>query len=158
AQHYVMPQCTPTRIALLTGRYPSRFGPGAQQASNDPAFPLGTPTLATMFALEGYQTYLCGKWHLGSSKAHGPNQHGFQHSYGSLAGAVGMYDHRYRAGKFADTWHRDGDLIDGAENGVHTTDLLAQEAVRIIEAERDAPFFLYLAFQAVHTPLDERGR
>lgn len=156
-RHYVMPQCTSTRVALMTGRYPGRFGPQAQQANNAPAFPLGTPTLASLFKEAGYETFLCGKWHLGSTPEHGPRKFGFDHSYGSLAGAVGMYDHRYSKGPYEQTWHRDDRLVGGAENGVHATDLVAREAVRIIEAPRDRPFFLYLAFHAVHTPLDERG-
>jgi len=157
ANHYVMPQCTPTRVAVMTGRYPGRFGRAGLQASNVPAFPLGTPTLATMFRQCGYETYLSGKWHLGSTPAHGPNHFGFDASYGSLAGAVGMYEHRYRTGEFGETWHRNHELIAGREDGVHATDLVAREAVRIIEQPRDKPFFLYLAFHAPHTPLDERG-
>jgi len=155
--HYVMPQCTPTRVAAMTGRYPSRFGPHVQQASNDPAFPIGTTTLASMFGASGYNTYLCGKWHMGVSPEHGPNHHGFDYSYGSFAGAVGMYDHRYREGTLAETWHRNHKLIDGHENGKHATDLVAHDAIRIIKQKHEKPFFLYLAFHAPHTPLDERG-
>ena len=158
SNHYVMPQCTPTRVALMTGRYPSRFGKAALSASNDPAFPLGTPTIAQMFKDLGYETYLCGKWHLGSTSEHGPLKFGFDHSYGCLTGAVGMYDHRYREGKFCITWHRDDVLIEDHENGTHATDLLTAEAVRVIKAKRDKPFFLYVPFQSVHTPLDERGK
>ncbi|MDN5210839.1 sulfatase-like hydrolase/transferase [Fulvivirgaceae bacterium BMA12] len=156
-EHYTMPQCTPTRVAAFTGRYPGRFGTAGLQATNDTVFAKGTPTLATMFKAAGYRTYLSGKWHMGSSFEHGPDQFGFDESYGSLAGAVGMYDHRYREGKYENTWHRDLQLIEGGENGVHATDLVAKEAERIIEIRQDSPFFMYLAFHAPHTPLDERG-
>ena len=88
-QHYVMPQCTPTRLALFTGRYPGRFGSDGLHATNHPVIPHGTLTLASFLKDQGYETYLTGKWHMGSWPAHGPNHHGFDYSYGGLAGAVG---------------------------------------------------------------------
>jgi len=157
--HYVMPQCTPTRVAAFTGRYPGRFGHASMQAANDKCFPVGTPTLARMFKKSGYGTYLFGKWHMGTEPENGPNHHGFDYSYGSLAGAVGMYDHRYRDNTpYYVTWHRNHELIPGHENGRHVTDLIAEDAIRIINKEHEQPFFLMLAFHAPHTPLDERGR
>lgn len=158
AQHYVMSQCTPTRAALFTGRYPSRSGTQAQQASNDQSYPHGTLTLSSMLAEMGYTCYMAGKWHMGSAPEWGPNHHGFDESYGSLAGAVGMYDHRYRPNDpYEITWHRNHDIIPGYENGIHATDLVADDAIRFIGRTHDGPFFVYLPFHAPHTPLDERG-
>jgi arylsulfatase A-like enzyme len=159
--HYVMPQCTPTRVALMTGRYPGRFGTAGLAANNKPSFPLGTPTLAKMFQDCGYETFMSGKWHLGSTPEHGPNHFGFDQSHGSLTGAVGMYDHRYHAKAdtpYDPTWHRNHEIIPGYQNSRHVTDLTSEEAVKFINRERDQPFFLYLPFHAPHTPLDERGQ
>ncbi|MCA9101291.1 MAG: arylsulfatase [Planctomycetales bacterium] len=154
--HYVQPQCTPTRVATMTGRYPSRFGAHCLTASNERALPPGTLTMADVFGAKGYRTALCGKWHLGSRLEWGPNHYGFDHSYGSLAGAVGMYDHRYRLDSpFARTWHRDLEFVDEAG---HATDLVTREAVRWIHDHADEPFFLYVPFHAVHTPLVEEQK
>jgi len=149
AQHYVCPQCSPTRLSLLTGRYSSRFGVNA--ATNDPTMPLGTPTLASTLKRCGYRTALTGKWHLGSDSEHGPNHYGFDHSYGNLTGACHPWDHTYRSGKLERTWHRNGVRLD--EKG-HTTDLIAGEAIRWLEAGDARPWFLYVPFTAVHLPVD----
>ena len=149
-QHYVQPVCTPTRTALMSGRYPGRFGPHALAPSNLRAMPLGTVTLASALQSLGYETCQVGKWHLGSRPEWGPNQFGFDHSYGTLTGAADPWTHKYRHGPYEDTWHRDGKRVDETGNA---TELVAAEAVRRIQQMR-RPWFAYVAFHAVHTPVD----
>jgi len=148
-QHYVCPMCTPTRASLLTGRHPSRFGAHATAPSNAPVFPDGYQTLATVLRDSGYDTGLFGKWHLGSAPQFGPNHYGFNTAYGSLAGGVDPYNHRYKRGEFSVTWHGNGNLVE--ERG-HVTDLIIREATQWIES-RDRPWFCYVPFTAVHVPV-----
>ena len=110
--HYVQPVCSPTRTALLSGRFTSRFGPHVLSPTNLRAFPPGTVTLATALKQAGYSTHMAGKWHLGSKLEWGPQNYGFDHSYGSLNGAVDPWNHKYRKGPYEDTWHRNGKRID----------------------------------------------
>jgi arylsulfatase A-like enzyme len=95
-QHYVQPVCTPTRVALMSGRYPGRFGPQALAPSNLRAMPLGTVTMASMLKSLGYHTHQTGKWHLGAQPEWIPNRYGFDTSYGTLAGAADPWTHKYR--------------------------------------------------------------
>jgi arylsulfatase A-like enzyme len=153
-RHYVYPTCSPTRAGLLTGRNPSRFGIHSPIADrSDLALPADTLTIAGLLKGQGYRTALSGKWHLGLRPETGPRRYGFDESYGFLHGQVDPASHRYKNGDR--TWHRNEQFLD--EPG-HPTDLIAQEAVRIIERPDPAPFFLYVAFSAPHHPLLEPDR
>jgi arylsulfatase A-like enzyme len=149
-QHYVAPVCSPTRSGLLTGRCWSRFGVTSPQ--NTRCLPWDTVTLPQALKEAGYDTCLLGKWHLGSRPEWGPNSFGFDHAYGSLAGGVSPWNHRYKKGEFSVTWHRDGKLI---EEPGHVTDLITAEAVKWIGQRNERPFFLDVPFTAVHLPLKE---
>lgn len=149
-RHYVQPVCTPTRTALMSGRWTSRFGPHVLAPSNSRAFPPGTPTLASALKQCGYTTYLSGKWHLGAKMEWGPNHYGFDHSYGALCGAVDPWTHKYRPGPYEDTWHRDLKRLDEEGNA---TELVAREALQWIR-QKQSPWFIYVPFFAVHIPVD----
>jgi arylsulfatase A-like enzyme len=150
-RHYVCPTCSPTRAGLLTGRNPSRFaihGPIGDRSTQ--ALPKDSMTLARILKARGYETALAGKWHLGLRPEVGPRQYGFDHSYGYLHGQLDQYTHIYKNGDR--TWHRDDAYID--EKG-HATDLIADEAVRFVQAPRKQPFFLWVAFSVPHYPVQE---
>jgi len=153
SQHYVMPTCTPTRVSLMTGKYPSRYGVLAPAYGE--VIDLGDPTLASLLAENGYYTAIAGKWHMGSPP-YTPLKYGFQSSYGYFDGQIDPYTHEYKTETDLTerrSWHRNDAYLD--ESGSHVTDLLTAEAIRIIEEEREEPFFLYVAHHVPHSPLSE---
>lgn len=146
---YVQPVCSPTRSTLMTGRYPSRTGVYSVVRPRAPwGLKLEEQTLPQMLRSAGYETAISGKWHLGEFEpAYRPTQRGFDHQYGLWFGAIDYYTH-LREGVL--DWHRDDQPC--KEEG-YSTHLLAKEACRIIrEKSPDKPLFLYLPFNAMHTP------
>jgi arylsulfatase A-like enzyme len=153
-RHYVCPTCSPTRAGLLTSRNPSRFGIlGPIDMRSEVRLPPDVPNLARLLKSRGYATAIAGKWHLGLRPETGPRRYGFDRSYGYFHGQLDQYTHRYKNGDR--TWHRDDEFVD--EEG-HATDLIADEAVRFLGADRREPFFLYVAFSVPHHPVQEEAK
>ena len=153
-QHYSQPICTPTRGALLTGRYPIHSG--LHNGVIEPLTPYGLDTSLVTLPEElrkaNYSTHIVGKWHLGfCNKKFWPTNRGFDHHYGFLLGAQSYFTHsRYEGYNF---W--DDEEVTLAENGTYSTTLIQERAVEIIsQHEKDKPLFMYIPFQAVHGPLE----
>jgi len=142
------PYCSPTRAGLLTGRYQQRFGhefnPGMGPRAADIGLPVAEKTIADYLKAAGYVTALVGKWHLGNAEKFHPNRRGFDEFYGFLGGA-----HAYFPGQGVPIL-RNTEAVAERE---YLTDAIAREAASFIDRHKDRPFFLYLSFNAVHTPM-----
>jgi arylsulfatase A len=142
--------CSPTRAALVTGRYQQRSGiSGVVTAANHRHTGLATEetTFAEIFQQNGYATALIGKWHLGYAPRFNPIHHGFQLFRGYVSGNVDFFSHIDQAGE-EDWWHQTERIN---EDG-YTTHLITQHAIDFVRDHKDAPFCLYIAHEAPHYP------
>ena len=155
--------CSPTRASLLTGRYPGNAGVRSILAGHRTAtgLPRHVPTLATALKPLGYNAYMSGKWHLGLAEGSRPQDHGFDHWYGFMAGCIDYYSHIFywganRGGPGANPTH---DLWeDGREiwhNGEYFTEMITERAIGYLRdaARQGKPFYLYVPYNAPHYPM-----
>jgi arylsulfatase A-like enzyme len=152
------PYCSPTRAGFMTGRYQTRFGhefnPGpAQSSAKDFGLPLSEVTIADRLKAAGYATGWFGKSHLGYEPPFHPLKRGFDEFFGFLGGAHSYLDASAdRANPILRGTTPTTD-IDG-----YTTDAFGREATKFIEAHKSSPWFCYLAFNAVHAPLQSTDK
>jgi arylsulfatase B len=149
-QFYVQPMCTPTRAALLTGRYPFRYGLQTLVIPSVGSYGLATDEWLMPEALKeaGYTTAIIGKWHLGhADKKYWPKQRGFDYQYGAMIGELDYFTHEEHG---VLDWYRENKPL--KQEG-YTTTLIGDEAVKLIDKhDSSKPLYLYLAFNAPHTP------
>lgn len=145
--------CSPTRAGLITGQYQQRHGIewplGSVPGDSARGLRVTGASLPALLKANGYATGLIGKWHLGFKPEFGPNAHGFDEFFGFLSGAVGYYTHR-----------RDDGTPDLYENTTpvdvpaYLTDEISGRAVSFVDRHSNHPFFLEVAYNAVHWPFD----
>ncbi len=163
------PECTPTRCALLTGRYQHRVG-GLEcaigvgnigrydeaawlQKKGELGLPASELTMGKVFKQAAYDTALIGKWHLGYDPKHWPDRHGFDHSFALLGGNADYYTHaEMREGSGASQLFENGKKVNPQG---YLTDLLRDRAVSWLAQRTGKPFLLYLPFNAPHSPIQD---
>lgn len=149
---YAQPVCSPTRAAIMTGRYPIRYGLQTEVIRPWATYGLALSErlMPEILRASGYRTVLLGKWHLGQeSREYLPLQRGFDYHYGHYNGAIDYFTHERDGGL---DWHRNGVTV--REQG-YTTELIAREALGLIEKhDKNRPLFLFVAFNAPHAPFE----
>jgi len=153
------PYCSPSRAGFLTGKAQTRFGHEFNPHVGDEAklgLPLDQRTIANVLHDAGYATALVGKWHQGFDVAHHPQSRGFDEFFGFLVGGHNFLLHKDAEPEFGSA-HSHDMIYRGREvqhlDG-YTTDLFTDEALSFMDRNVAKPWFLYLAYNAVHTPLE----
>ncbi len=143
------PVCSPTRAALLTGRYQQRAGIDHVIYANekDRGMTLKAVLIPEVLRRAGYASALIGKWHLGYPKKYFPTRQGFDEFVGFVSGNIDYFAHTDRLG-IPDLWRQEK----AVEDPRYTTELIGDEAIRFIDRRLEEPFFLYVPFSAPHDP------
>jgi arylsulfatase A-like enzyme len=148
--------CSPTRTALITGRYQQRYGIewrlGSQPGDTARGLLPSETSLPRLLQSAGYATGLIGKWHLGRKAEFHPNRHGFEEFWGFLGGAIDYYSHVSPVGVH-DLFHNETPV----RHSGYLTDEITARATSFIELHRDRPFFLEVAYNATHFPFQPPG-
>ena len=154
--------CAPSRAAILTGKYQQKFGfeKNPSAIPNSGGVPDSEINLAEVLKMAGYKTAAIGKWHLGSGSNYSPNHRGFDYFFGFERGGSNYYPELLTLNSYSEVTERYGwfnlKILENEkpiEINSYLTDELSSSAVEFVKKTKDSPFFLYLAYNAPHAPM-----